>query len=381
MATKKGIEKRKQRENPDVQKAIDAAPSKNKLGMYLRVPEKVKRFDPKPDRNYRLIFLPWKAGKGNTTADEGRLATMLFLKVHMHVGVTEAAFLCEAQYGKTCHACTAMEEARRNLQRDDKEGWRKYVSPLKAKDRSVFLIHDLDGEPNNIQVWELANYCFADHLLEKFKSAQGESYRRFANYSNGLIINVRGKTQSLGTGGTFTSFSSIDKEDRPKGMAADLDKIFDIAEDLCVEKWLVHTPPDRVLDLLGLGESDVEDHDETEAEEVPTAEDETEEAEDDEEADEVEEEEEKPKRPVKKPSVKTPAARNGRVSKKPEPEEAEEDEAEEAEDEDEDEGEDLEEPEPEDEEEESEEETEDEPPMTKPRKPAAKPTPPVRRKK
>jgi hypothetical protein len=383
MATKRGIEKQKQRENPDVQRAIDAAPTKSKLGMYLSVPTKVKRFDPKPDRNYRLQFLPWRAGKGNTTAEEGRLATMLFLKVHMNVGVNGASFLCESQYGKPCHGCEAMVEARGRIDGNDKEAWRKYVAPLKPKDRSVFLVHDVEGEPGNIQVWEVANFCFANHLLEKFKSAQGEAYRRFANPHNGILLNIRGATQSIGTGGTYTSFSSIDKEDRPKSMTDKLEPLFDTAEKLCVEKWVIHTPPDRVLELLGLGEVGSEDEDEMEAEgeEVEPVE-----AEDDVEDEETEAEEEEPTPKRGRPVV---VGRNGTTSSRkplrkkdhePEPEEEEEEPDEEVEDDEE-----LEEPDEEEEDEEPEEvEEEEEPPMTtkKPpaRKPATKPTTPRRKK-
>jgi hypothetical protein len=356
--------KKRERAVVSAQAMVDLAPVAGSKATYLALPKNVKLFAAERGKTYRLIFIPWIAGKGNVVGKPGTYVTNRYLHVHKMVGPNDEAHICpQKTWGKPCAVCRKFQQLRPTT-KGNKTAW-DGIKDMQPKDREVFLIHDLDGEKNNLQFWEESCYLFGNFLRQKI--SRKESYRLFADFTKGKVVEVLGVEKKMGNG-SCTEFSSIEFEDRTdtKGNPLDLEHIFDLAEKICVDDCVRETPNEQLKKLMGenvdedgLVEGDDDEPDQEDEDEEPEDPSDTEDEEEEEvegAGDEDDEDEDKP--PVKKGGKKGDKPKPGTKPKpKPEPEEEEE---EEEDDEDEE----------EDEEEEPEEEEEEEP--EPPKKPSGK---------
>jgi hypothetical protein len=303
MASEKEKRKRKLAQAADMAEANTAmqaaAPTKGSKGSYLKLPEGVDYFQPKQGVEYKLIFLPWIAGKGNH-AKEGKGTANRFMYVHKDVGPNSESYLCPAKAkGKPCPVC--QQFAKMQPTAKTKDDW-DAIKDLRPKARELFLVLNVE-EPSKILVWEESCFLFGDNLRALI-ARKPTKYGKWANIEDGLMVEVMGKELKVGTG-TCTKFENPLLSDREGAIP---EKILDKLETLCPDDWVVEVSYDKLKKLLSAEED-------TEEERDPPA---GTEEEDDSDEDDSELEPESDNA-----SLKTPAKK---PAPKPEPEDEEEDE-------------------------------------------------------
>ena len=275
---------------------MDAAPKQNKCETYLRLPAGVTLFNGKEDVCYRLLFFPWKAGKGNPAATQGVGTPVInrFLFVHQNVGSDNESHLCpQKTMGQVCPICKAKADY---LAANKGKKWdelKKQAAPLSFKNREIWLLHELEGKPDNLQIWEESCYLFGDHL-RKWINAKTQ-YRSFAHPKNGMVVEVTGTEKQFPGGGAYIEWGMIQFQPRTEADQPSEKLLAKLAK-LCPDDWIRPTQADKLKKLFFMTGEEHED-DETE---TPVDEEEKETPEDD------EQEEETPP-PVPAPKKKKPA--------------------------------------------------------------------------
>jgi hypothetical protein len=275
----------------EAQDMLDNAPSTGKRGTYLKLPEGIKFFQPEKNRVYRLMFFPWPAGKRNVgeTIKKGQFVTNRFVFVHKQIGPNDETFTCMAKsFGKECAVCNGF-----NTLRATSVDWDK-IKGLKFKNREMFLIHELGGPKNNIQVWEESTVAFGDYLRGRLEGRA--SYKRFASPEGGLVLEVKGKAKKIEKN-EFIEFFQIEFTPREEDEQEIFDKLFEKIEKnkICPDEWLIEPAQDKLAKLFsqtgGVKKAkpdDSDDDDDQDDSELETEE------------DEIEEEETPPKKTTKK---------------------------------------------------------------------------------
>ena len=307
----------------------DAAPSQGK-GSYLKMPEGLKLFIPEKGHTYKLVFLPWKAGKLNPSGKPGSWVTNRYIPVHRGIGPSEETYICSARaFGKPCAVCEQFA-----LLRSQGVDWEQ-LKDFKFKDRELFLVHDTEI-PKSLYVWDESIHLFGDAFRGKIRKKV--AWMAFADFEQGCIVEVEAREKKMGKGSCVDCTLGIEIEPRSEPLA---DWLVKAAEKYCIDDCVVETPYSKLKKLfttLAGGEDETD----TSEEEVGLNNGEVDE-------DEDEEPVVTPPRRGKKPAVKAPPV---------EEDEDEEDEDEEEEDE----------PEEDDEEDMEDEDDEPEPPKKAPRR-------------
>jgi hypothetical protein len=344
-------------EIPDYMQGMNkAAPKGSKIEYILKLPPGVKILEAKPDVLYKLIFLPWKAGKFNPSGSPGSRVVNRFLYVHKGIGPDQEWAICpNRSSGKACEMCkqaAIIRKKHKGGSREEYNQMRSVVRMLEPQTRELFLVHDLEGKSNNVFVWSESAFALGDNIREMVNSRP--RYANFADLKNGLVVEVSGKEKDVGGGIKYNHFGTITFTERESPLPKELmEKVLK----LCPDDWVQYISSDELSKrFLLAGSTD----DEEEEDEGPVSPKEDEDEEEEEEPEEESEEEEEEEEPEEEPAPK-------KKTKKPEPEEEPEDEEIEEEEPEEEEGEpEEEEEEPEEEEEEPEEEEEEPAPKKKP---------------
>jgi len=306
----------KKRNNP-FRGRVGAHSKREKAGAsygYLSLPSDISVFKETPGSIVRFDILPYtvtdkkhpdKTTIGDfTIAGKGDVWYRRPFKTHRNVG--NDTVLCLGSFGLPCPVC---EERNRLVNQD---GATDESKALKSSNRQLYVIapiaekvgeadwKKLDGKP---QLWTISHAMFQKML--KAEIDLDEDYEIFADLEEGLTLEVRFSSETIGGGQPFSMASRIDFKERKKQYS---DSLMDSMPDLdSIIK-------DSALTYEALKDKFYEIDESEEEEEAP--EEETRE-------EEEEEEEEKEEKPKKK----------GKGKKKEEPEEEEEEEEEDEEDE------------------------------------------------
>lgn len=217
---------------------IDGAPSKGNKNTYLKLLPGLKFFMPAVEKTYRLVFMSWKAGDNNPTAKKGTWTANRFISVHANVGPNNDKYCCPAKMiGEPCPICKDFQ----NLRGQGKD-W-ETIKELRPKDRELFLIHDLDGDKNNLQIWDESVHLFGQFLRTKISRKQ--SYLLFADPDKGLVTEIIGKKKSMGKTGSCNEFASIEFELR-EPLADDLVLK---ADKYCLDQCPIFVPYAKLQEL------------------------------------------------------------------------------------------------------------------------------------
>lgn len=353
---------------------------KSGLSSYITLPEGIKIFNPKEDKQYTIDIMPTIAGKHNKFTDKGDPAAECTFFIHYGVLPGNGSHIClQKTYGKACPTCE-----RQSKMKDDDPNAKELIKKLYPKERQLFLVRDLENDPKQLRIWEISPFNFGDFLdstLKKIKDPEkAKKYRNFASLERGLSLELTSKGATMGTT-NFLQFPSISFIARKKQYKADDIDGFPVLDQDC----LVMPSAKEIEALYDSGEeedddTDAEDEpkkkkkkvkkeeeeeDEEESEDESNDEEESDEEEEDEDEDEEGEDEDDTPAKKKKKKVKD-QKKTGKKKKPKEDEEEEEDDDEDSDDEDEEEDDapidddDEEEDETEDEDESEEEEDEEE---------------------
>lgn len=253
--------KRYDSEDMGADRMIENAPKKGGKSSYLQLPKNVTLAALKADRPYRLIMLSWRAGSGNRSFPKGSLAWNRFFECHKYVGPDQGAFVCSQKSGtgpcKACELFSELQKKQGDLKGDARtKYWNDVLKPYKYNERELWLFHDLDGEPKNIQVWDESVRLFGDFLRKKM-SLPGKNqikYKQLAHPTKGSVLVVQGTSKSIGTN-SCTEFSTMEIEDRDEELP---DWMFDVIESLCVDDMLIRTSYEQQCRICGCSSEDSE---------------------------------------------------------------------------------------------------------------------------
>jgi hypothetical protein len=167
----------------------------------------VKFFEPKEGLN-EIDILPFIVGSDNhPKKEEGNAAYVLDVFSHRGIGITNNSFIClKNTYGKPCPIC---EERALMFE----EGRKKEAKKLKPTRRVIYNVVDLNGETEDILLWETSHFLFEKELLEEAYASSDEIIT-FADLEDGKSIKFRGAEEEIedNTFLKYKSFKFLDRE-------------------------------------------------------------------------------------------------------------------------------------------------------------------------
>ena len=223
----------------------------------LKIPEGTNLFLPKKPGSYRLEILPYRVGKGNPVAEEGKLYYERTFFVHRGIGPNSDTYVCPAKTAKKqCPIC----EHRAKLAQDP-DADEKLVKDLAPKERQLFLIYDHADADRGVQLWDVSFHIFGKHLDKKIQNADDDdrdAYENFADSEDGMTVKVGASEESYGAG-KFLEFADIEFKPRKTQLDPEL---FDhgVCLDDCV-KMLGYDELKKILLQTGDSESEDEEDD------------------------------------------------------------------------------------------------------------------------
>ena len=171
----------------------------------------------------QLDILPYKVGISNhPEVDEGELWYQRTIWTHFGIGIDELAYICPRTIGKRCPIC---EEHKRLAKDPDTE--KEVLNGLRAKQREIFNVIDLNDEEKGVQLWEYSYHLFGKHLEEDIREGE-EDWAGFSELEDGYTLRIRFTEESLGKN-TWLEASRIDFRERDENYDESvLDDVFDL---------------------------------------------------------------------------------------------------------------------------------------------------------
>jgi hypothetical protein len=261
--------------------------------MYLDLPEGTEQFRPKKG-TYSLDVIPYKVSVSNhPEAEKGELWYQRTIWVHF--SINNKSYLCPRTINKPCPICEQVKD----LYNSDDQADRKLAGDIKAKERELYNVIDLDDQDKGVQLFNISYHLFGKALDEEINEGKDE-YGGFAELEDGKTLSVRFGEKSIGGGKPFVEATRIDFEDRDDYDEDILDDVVDLDSILVVESY-----ENLQKALYETDDADEEDDDEDEDE-------------DEEEEDETEKKKKNVKKSGKKSSKKnhdTTGKKKGKKSK------------------------------------------------------------------
>lgn len=212
----------------------------------------------------------------------GDLYQQLAYKVHYGVGSDDKTVTCPTSVGKPCPICSRRAELYKDPNASEEE-----IADLKAKDRVVFNVIDLNDEAKGIQIFDFSPHLFANKMYEEIEAADGE-FESVFDLDAGFTIKARFTEKKLGKN-VFVEASRVDFEERDPydddivEDAVDLDTALNILDYKTIEALFLdldpevkdeteeeeETPPPRTRGARGQRQSEPEPEEEEEAPEPP----------------------------------------------------------------------------------------------------------------
>ena len=255
--------------------------------------------------NYKIDILPYTISVDNhPEAKKGEQWFQRTYYIHFNVGADNKAVICPKTIKKPCPICEHVKE----LYGTDTEENIALAKEIKAKERELYNVIDLNDEDKGVQILDMSYFLFGKVLDEEIYEGEDE-LGDFAELSGGKTLNISFRTRKLGAN-EFVEVRKIDFEDRDDYEESilkdthDLDAMFVIKDYKELQK-----------ELYGLDDDD-EEEDEPEEEKpvkkssskkkkpAPVEEEDEDEDEPEEEEEDEEEEEKKPVKKSKKDSAK-----------------------------------------------------------------------------
>ena len=226
---------------------------------YLRLPEGTRQFKLKKSK-YKINIIPYIAGPGNPSADEGYEHFERTFYVHRDLGPDgrDAAICNQKTFNTRCVVCEEMGRLR--AAGHQWEELKKY-SP---KQRHVWRVVDMEDQETGIQIFETGHTkTFGGMLKNKIQAV--EEYENFSDLDGGRMLVLSVQEESMGST-KFMAVANIEMVERKKPLPAawlekepNLDELIQPADQKRLKK---------LLDLNSEADEDEVDH---EAETPPPA--------------------------------------------------------------------------------------------------------------
>lgn len=194
-------------------------------GTTIKLPDGVDWFSPRKGV-VRLDILPYTVtAENHPEAKAGDIYFERTFHVHRDIGPNAQQIVCPSTVGKPCPVCEEWRSLRKQEGIDEKT-----VDALRPKERQLFIVIDLDKDPDKILLWD-ASYHLFGKLLEQEIREGDESNAGFCELTGGKTLKVRFEEQKQGKF-TFFEATRIDFEDRDDYDDAVLETVPDL--DACL---------------------------------------------------------------------------------------------------------------------------------------------------
>jgi hypothetical protein len=197
---------------------------------YLKLPDGTKFYSPKKGKQ-ELDFLPFVVSVDHIpNIDPGELWYQYTYLRHTHIGADDKMYICPRTIKKPCPIC----EARAGLVKN-KEAHKEIIEALRAKERELYQLIDLNNEADGIQIWDISYHLFGKKLEEELREGDTD-WAGFAELENGYTLNVRfGEKKFEKT--TFYETTRIDFTERDPYDKSILDKIIPLDKALIILEY------------------------------------------------------------------------------------------------------------------------------------------------
>lgn len=194
---------------------------------YLRLPDGTKFYTPKKGKQ-ELDFLPYKVTVDtHPEVKQGEEWYQRTYLRHTHIGADDKMYICPRTIKKPCPIC----EARAGLMKN-KDAHKDTIEGLKAKERELYQLIDLNNEAEGIQLWDISYHLFGKRLEEELREGDAD-WAGFAELEKGYTLNVRfgeKKYESV----TFYETTRIDFVDREDYDGKIFEKVIDLDKALII---------------------------------------------------------------------------------------------------------------------------------------------------
>ncbi len=218
----------------------------------ISIPEGISVFVPK-EGTYRFDIVPYKVGKGNKYAREGRWYWERSFFVHQRVGPNNESWTCPA---KTADLPCPICEYRTQLAKDPK-GNQDLVKKLRPKERQLFLIHEIIKNEDKpvVQLYESSYKTFGELLDTNRKDAEDDEVHivEFDDETAGSYLKCFYREKDAGDF-KYIECYKIEFKPRPDGLEEEL-----LQHGICLDEVVKILPYDKLKSLFHQEPLDDED--------------------------------------------------------------------------------------------------------------------------
>lgn len=188
----------------------------------LQIPADTPIFKPKKGP-YNLDFLPYEVKVDNhPEVSKGDLWYQRTYFVHFNVGDGNEAAICLRTVKKPCPICEHVKELYNSDAQEDND----LAKELKAKERELYNIIDLDDQDKGVQLFDMSYHLFGKALDEEINEGE-EELADFAELEGGKTLVCSFRKKKLGTN-EFFEVRKIDFEDRDDYDDDILEEVYDL---------------------------------------------------------------------------------------------------------------------------------------------------------
>jgi len=194
-----------------VKQAIKRRQDEGGSTKYVNIPADARWFE--PQKVVKIDIIPYVVSIPNHPdgAEPGELYWVMPYKMHSSIGSDDKTFVCPRTWGEKCPIC----EYRAQLIREDYDANKDLIDQLKARDRMLLQVIDVDDRAAGIQLWDVSYFLFGRKLENELVNAEDESYYDFAELKGGYTLKVRFEEKHFGNF-TFWEADRIDFLPREK---------------------------------------------------------------------------------------------------------------------------------------------------------------------
>lgn len=110
---------------------------------------------------------------------------------HRDIGAQETSLVCPTTFGLPCPIC---EEVKR-LNKDWNTN-KEIIKSIRAKERELYNVIDLDSEEHAIQLWDISPFNFGELLTKE--TEENQDLQEFPSLDEGLTLKVRMEKKRMG---------------------------------------------------------------------------------------------------------------------------------------------------------------------------------------
>lgn len=181
----------------------------------LLIPDGVNVFTVKKAGNYYLDIMPYRVGKGNPSAAEGKVYWQRTWYGHRGIGGGNDTYCCPKRcMGKgRCPVCEDVDDQFNkidpSLEGEALKRARSRVGSKAAKERQLFNVIDRNNEGKGIQIWDISYHLFGKALKTMLDNMDAdEDFDLFFHPKKGYTLKVTA-VEDNGGGFTFYDCSTI----------------------------------------------------------------------------------------------------------------------------------------------------------------------------